>query len=541
MLRALDARRCLLAVFAATFLGCQYIAGALGDAVPLPPGQCINPRTSETYDCSDAGLGGGGGSGGASSASSGASVGGGGAGGKGGAGGSGGALSPGQTLWAKDFGAATLSSTQLPRTVATDGAGAVIMGGALEGTVNFGGMDLVSAGGTDAVLVKLDKLGNHVWSKRFGDVSDQVVTAVATDAMGNVFAAGTFYGTINLGGSDLTAASAQIRKIFVAKFNPSGQHLWSKGYGDNMPDAGSAHADVPGIALGPAGDPVLTGWFYGTIDFGQGLLSAPPYGATMFVVKLGSSNGNTAWNKSFTGMGTFGIAQGLSVAVNASGSIAVAGFGTPTIGATTVIGNAFVTKLDPQGNPTWTKGFSIGYEAPINSTQNLSVAFDGSGNAIVAGYCKNGTDLGGGNLVPPGSSEGMFIAQLAPDGSHIWSKSYASTMGLEVHVQLAIVPSGGIVVSGRYKDKVDLGGGPLPVPPTSQSYGIFLARFDSNGTHVWSRGIGESSTLGSAVPIALDPGGELALTAPHSGTADFGLGQLTAVGDVDFVVAKVVP
>ena len=69
--------------------------------------------------------------------------------------------------------------------------------------------------------------GEHLWSKRFGDGDLDLVTAVATDASGNVIVAGNFEGSINLGGDNLSG-NAAFASIFVAKFDSTGAHQWSK-------------------------------------------------------------------------------------------------------------------------------------------------------------------------------------------------------------------------------------------------------------------------------------------------------------------------
>lgn len=46
----------------------------------------------------------------------------------------------------------------------------------------------------------------HAWSQRFGDASTQLVYDIATDASGNVIIAGHFEGTVNFGGSMLASA-----------------------------------------------------------------------------------------------------------------------------------------------------------------------------------------------------------------------------------------------------------------------------------------------------------------------------------------------
>ena len=58
--------------------------------------------------------------------------------------------------------------------------------------------------------------GEHLWSKRFGGTSIDTALSIAVDSGGNVLVTGWFDGTANFGGGDLT--SAGFYDIFVAKF-----------------------------------------------------------------------------------------------------------------------------------------------------------------------------------------------------------------------------------------------------------------------------------------------------------------------------------
>lgn len=84
--------------------------------------------------------------------------------------------------------------------------------------MNFGGGVLASLGGKDIFVVKLDAGGNHRWSKRFGDASDQAASAVAVGPDGSAVVVGAFAGSVDFGGGALMSAGGT--DIFVAKFAP---------------------------------------------------------------------------------------------------------------------------------------------------------------------------------------------------------------------------------------------------------------------------------------------------------------------------------
>src|SRR5690349_13691357 len=84
------------------------------------------------------------------------------------------------------------------------------------------------------------QIPSHLWSQRFGDASFQNGYSVATDPAGNVYIGGTFQGSVNFGGSTLTSLGSN--DIFLAKFSPTGAHVWSKRFGDSSIQIGQAVA-----------------------------------------------------------------------------------------------------------------------------------------------------------------------------------------------------------------------------------------------------------------------------------------------------------
>jgi len=63
--------------------------------------------------------------------------------------------------------------------------GDVIVAGEFFGSVDFGGGALNTAGNSDIAVARFDASGNHLWSKRFGDFNEQRVTGIAVDDSGN--------------------------------------------------------------------------------------------------------------------------------------------------------------------------------------------------------------------------------------------------------------------------------------------------------------------------------------------------------------------
>lgn len=100
------------------------------------------------------------------------------------------------------------------------------------GTVDFGNGPLESDGLQDVFLVKFDKSGQLLWSKQFGDSKDQFGWHLVLDSTGNIFITGHFRGTIDFGGGSLENPNELGSKVFMAKFDSAGNHLMSKMFGN---------------------------------------------------------------------------------------------------------------------------------------------------------------------------------------------------------------------------------------------------------------------------------------------------------------------
>ncbi len=158
------------------------------------------------------------------------------------------------------------SSYQNGYGIGTDYSDNIIITGDFSGSVDFGGGPLTSAGAPDVYLVKYDPDGNHLWSRNFGNGLEQSGLRVAIDPSNNIFLAGIFAGEINLGGDTLFCAGDS--DIYLARFNRNGDHLWSHSYGD----ADNQYSVV--LSLDNTGSVFISGTYQGSIDLGGGPLNS---------------------------------------------------------------------------------------------------------------------------------------------------------------------------------------------------------------------------------------------------------------------------
>ena len=154
---------------------------------------------------------------------------------------------PGEALW---FVQVNGSGTDQGNGLATDTDGNIVVVGTFTGTFNLGGISLISAGGSDIYVAKLSAAtGTALWAKSFGGASTDTGKAVAVSADDgtSVVVTGTFQGTVNFGGQSI--ASAGNTDAFVLKLDTNGTHQWSKGIGGSDFETGHAIAARGGAVV----------------------------------------------------------------------------------------------------------------------------------------------------------------------------------------------------------------------------------------------------------------------------------------------------
>jgi len=401
-------------------------------------------------------------------------------------------------------------AAQLATAVALDPSGAVVMAGAFAGALTLGGTTLTSLGANDIFVAKLSAAGAPVWALRFGDSADQSARAVASDAQGNVLVTGRFLGSVNFGGGVFTKPGCCFNQAFLAKLGPDGAHLWSKSLGNVNDETGR------GVAVDAAGNVALVGEYQTSIDFGGGVTVtnagggtddafvalfnaqgvpqwARSFGDTMdqsahavafdeagnllvtgeaagsidlgagplpvtglksaFVLKM-SPAGAPIWGKLFGANEAFGE----GIAADGQGNVVVAGdhkgeisFGGGTF-TTQLDVNAFVVKLDPQGEHLWSKSFGD------NQAQHArGVGADGAGRVVVAGDFGGSMDVGGATLTSAGAND-AFLVKLDTVGCDVWAKAFGDGAS-QVANAVSVASNGAAAVAGRMAGTADFGGG----------------------------------------------------------------------------------
>jgi hypothetical protein len=286
-------------------------------------------------------------------------------------------------VWSRSFGS---TGSQYLTTVAADASGSVYVAGYFEGTVNFGGGALTSAGDYDLCVAKFGGMGVHAWSFSRGDTGFQAAWDVAVHPAGMVVVTGEFQGAVNFGGGVLTSAGGA--DAYLAAYSSTGAHLWSRAFGDANGNYGRA------LAVDGAGDILMTGYYAGTIFTGGYMLTSTA-ALDIFLAKLDVSGALLMTHN----IGGAGSQLATDIAVDSHGNILLTGefYTEIDLGGGVLAGTGssdiFLAKYGPAGTYLW--GAAYGGSS---SQYPGAVAVDGSRNVIMYAGTEQAINLGGGML-----------------------------------------------------------------------------------------------------------------------------------------------
>ena len=226
----------------------------------------------------------------------------------------------GNALWAKSAGG---SASDAPTSITTDNTGNLYLAGlSLSPSITFGSTTLNSpAGHGCSWLVKYSQSSDVLWGRSAGKASGDNIMSTATDPTG-VYITGQFGSdTIQFGSTaPIVNKSFGAPKIFVAKYNPSGDALWS-----TSPDGTSFIGDyATSIVAGPSGTVDITGYFSSkSLTFGTTTITST--GSDAIFVAQYDAAGNAHWAKSPQGQGLVSANYAFGTTSDKHGAIYIAG------------------------------------------------------------------------------------------------------------------------------------------------------------------------------------------------------------------------
>lgn len=318
-------------------------------------------------------------------------------------------------------------------------------GYALTGTLNRS-----SGADGNLFLSKFDHFGKHIWTREFsGAGEDNGYSLVETNDGGLIVGGRT--NSVGTGGYD----------FLLSKFDSSGNFLWAKTIGGPNDDHGGL------LKLTDDGGYILAG---STVGFGAS-------NRNLLIVKL-DSLGNFSWA---TTIGWYWHSSSSAIIETADKGYIVTG-SSWSFGSNDLC--PIICKLDSLGNSLWTRQIGPGvYPADANHANDLIEI--SNGDLFFVGFTEE---------YSAGGARDCFLSKFNSTGTHLWTKTWGGA-GNDDALSIVLNSDNKIVIAGE-----------------TQSYGagssdIFLSKFDTAGTHLWSRTIGGTGfDYGNSMVLAGDAG-----------------------------------
>jgi hypothetical protein len=397
-------------------------------------------------------------------------------------------------IWIQQFGASSLFvnlpnqtpvTTEVLRSIASDANGNVIAAGYVVGSFN----NYPNPGfAAECYVIKFDQNGNLQWVKQFGTGSADFLNSVTVDSTGSIFAVGTTQGAI-------TGASNPTHEVesVAYKLDSGGNLLWQTQF-----TVDSSYTNAGSIRVDQAGNLVIAGTFSPI---------ASPTASNLFIRKLSAGTGMTLWTSQF---GTQAFDYFSALTLDNAGDIYFAGTTSgPFPGASTGAVQPFLSKVSgATGNALWNIRIANG------SSGNL-YPFGLTANALgvtVAGAISSGGIAIG--LAADSASQGFINQYSTTDGSLKWNKLISSGAGDEI-TDIAATQSGTFVLTGNTN-------GLLAPGFTQPTNNVFLAQIAQDGTNLSAIQLGTGPLLNGGVPngpvIATGPTGQVYVGVPTQGS-----------------------
>lgn len=422
-------------------------------------------------------------------------------------------------------GASTASNVGL--TLQADAAGNTYAVGSLTGSLTLGSTTLTALHPTTGYVVKYTPAGQVAWVCQPSSPSREVnIYDVATDAAGNVYFVGKFYGNLQVGA--LSLSSPVFITGFVAKLDAQGTPQWlARLGGAAAPADGSVVCN--GLAVDAAGNLAVSGWLLDTAEIGGHLLTIDPitYGAQFiaYFPNPGAALGPAQWVTLLEASGApiksmlrFDGAGGVLLGTTANGEVRWGSTLLPDTGGSRA---PLLVKANAAGVPQWAVRLPTPAAAPAPYDATLTgVTVDATGNAtLLAGYRATGSS----------PSATWLMAQYAAQGTPRWSQELPTPSANLGFSSLRSDAAGTLYLAGALSGTYQLGATTLTAA-TPASMDAYLLVYTGQGTLRGGAAVSSGSGLESLMDIAVAPSGRVHALGTARDAAQLGSFALPATG-----------
>ena len=210
------------------------------------------------------------------------------------------------------------SSADDSRALALDSSDNPYITGSFQSTVNFGGGNITAANTDDLFILKLNSSGAYQNIYTSNIFTTQKGKGLAVDSSGNIYATGTFSGTVDFGGGNITTSG---NDIYLLKLNSSLAFQWVKRFAVDNGEASLALGLA--VTVDEDGNVYSVGQIGSTIDLGGG---SQIFGGQndAYIVKYDSS-GSFQWSKTFGSGSQNNIDKAQDIVIDSNGFVIAVG------------------------------------------------------------------------------------------------------------------------------------------------------------------------------------------------------------------------
>ncbi len=414
--------------------------------------------------------------------------------------------------------------------VAVDANGNSLVAGYFTGTATFGTNQLVSAGVRDGFLAKYTPAGQLLWVRRIGGTGFDAVNALAVDAAGNAYLAGSFEGVASFGTLSLTNTStASFADAFVAKFDANGTNVWARRLG-----VAAVGDFATALALDGAGNVFIAGQS-SLATFNSVTLTNH---GRVFLAKYDNA-GNPVWARKAGGGAAGQFDQATALAADSAGNVYLAGIfasATATFDGGVSLANrggydAFLARFNATGALQWVQQAGGTQDDRANG-----VAVDSAGNAYLVGEFAGTLQLPGTNLVTANADQNLFVTRITPAGTVDWARQAGGDLQDSARA-VTVDRNDNVFVAGYFSGSATFG--PDTLVSVSGTFDAFLTRLDTNGTVAFAQQAGGSDLGGDfALGVAADTNGNALLTGYFNGASALGSRTAASTGGEDVFLTR---
>lgn len=362
------------------------------------------------------------------------------------------------------------------------------------------------------------------WAQNLGNhgLGGVTITAMQTTSNGDLYAAGTSNGTVDLdpsAGFDLqTLTSGSGNTLaFMIHYDSTGAYIEHKTFG------GLGHVtNISDMAIDADGNFIFVGEFRDSTYFEPtSIVYSPPITYVGYIAKYDPSF-NLVWVKLFT-PGTSVTMD--KVALDADGNIGVAGQfnGTmdfdPGVGVTSltsVLTDVFFGKYSTDGDLLWIK------KATSSLTDKVGdVVFDADGNFFFGGNYPADVTIDGTAYFSGPYDNFVCVTKFSPDGTYLWNKGIANSgSNDQMYINsMTVGPTGNIFFTGKYRGQANYEGSNHFSSSSAGSLNFYIIAIDGmTGAGLWGNGIYSTASEGQSLTV--DASGNLFVSGTFNSSID---------------------